>query len=124
MGAVSSQVKVVPLDSVDPIELPKDSWSRMVVTASTVPEPTSSMGYSVFRPGMETGMVSHEVEEIAFVVQGRGELRLEDSVLTYGPGEALYIPQHTWHAVANTGEEDVVMIFTFPHPDYPPTERR
>ena len=27
-------------------------------------------------------------------------------------------------AVANTGGEDVVMVFGFPHPDYPPTERR
>ena len=124
MGVVNNPVKVVPLYSVDPIELPKDSWSRMVVTASTVPEPTSSLGYSIFRPGMETGMVSHEVEEIAFVVQGYGELRLEDSVVKYAPGEALYIPPHTWHAVANTGEEDVVMIFTFPYPDYPPTDRR
>jgi hypothetical protein len=26
--------------------------------------------------------------------------------------------------VANTGDEDMVMIFGFPYPDYPPTERR
>jgi hypothetical protein len=24
----------------------------------------------------------------------------------------------------NDGDEDVVMVFGFPHPDYPPTERR
>ena len=39
-------------------------------------------------------------------------------------GEALYIPAGVWHAVVNTGEEDVTMVFAFPHPDYPPTERR
>jgi quercetin dioxygenase-like cupin family protein len=39
-------------------------------------------------------------------------------------GDALHIPAGTWHAVVNTGGEDVVMVFGFPHPDYPPTERR
>ena len=34
------------------------------------------------------------------------------------------IPADLWHAVANTGEKDVIMVFGFPHPDYPPTERR
>ncbi len=33
------------------------------------------------------------------------------------------MPAGVWHAVANTGDEDVVMVFGFPHPDYPPTAR-
>ena len=84
----------------------------------------SSLGYSIFRPGMVTDPVSHEVEELAFVVAGRGELRLEAGALAFSAGEALHIPARIWHAVANTGEEDLVMVFTFPHPAYPPTERR
>ena len=39
-------------------------------------------------------------------------------------GPALYIPAGVWHAVVNTGNEPVTMVFAFPHPDYPPTERR
>ena len=39
-------------------------------------------------------------------------------------GQALHIPPGLWHAVANTGDEDVMMVFGFPYPDYPPTERR
>jgi oxalate decarboxylase/phosphoglucose isomerase-like protein (cupin superfamily) len=39
-------------------------------------------------------------------------------------GQALYVPAKIWHAVLNPGGEDLVMVFSFPSPDYPPTERR
>jgi len=124
VGALDKGVSVVPLEAVEPIPLPKDSWSRMVLTGSTATGASSSMGYSVFKPGMVTAMVSHTVEELAFVVAGRGQLRLESGPVSFEPGQGLYIPPGTWHAVAVTGDEDVVMVFAFPHPDYPPTERR
>ena len=119
-----SEVRVVHLEDVEPIPLPAGSWSRMLVTHRTVAANRSSIGYSVFRPGTVTATVSHEVEEVAFVVQGRGELRLVEGAVAFGPGDALFIPPRTWHAVANTGDGDVSMVFGFPHPDYPPTERR
>lgn len=119
-----SNVQVISLDDVDPIELPKGSWSRMLLTDQTVSENESSLGYSIFRPGTVTDPVSHEVEEIAYVIAGEGELRLDDGVVSYGAGDALFIPANTWHAVANTGDDDVIMVFGFPYPDYPPTERR
>jgi quercetin dioxygenase-like cupin family protein len=117
-------VRVVHLEQVDKIPLPQESWSRMLVTRQTVGDTGASLGYSVFTPGTVLGMVSHDVEEVAFVVRGRGELRLEAGTAAFGPGDALFIPPHTWHAVANTGTEDVVMVFGFPHPEYPPTARR
>jgi oxalate decarboxylase/phosphoglucose isomerase-like protein (cupin superfamily) len=39
-------------------------------------------------------------------------------------GQALYVPAKVWHTVVNPGAEDLVMVFSFPSPDYPPTERR
>jgi quercetin dioxygenase-like cupin family protein len=84
----------------------------------------SSLGYSVFTPGTELTPVRHETEEFAYVVAGTGELRLDDGSVAFGAGDALHIPAGLWHAVANTGEEDVIMVFGFPYPDYPPTDRR
>jgi quercetin dioxygenase-like cupin family protein len=96
----------------------------MVLTAETAPGIASSLGYSVFTPGTATGMVSHEVEEVAFVLAGHGEIRTDAGLEPFRAGQALHIPPGLWHAVANTGDEDVVMVFGFPYPDYPPTERR
>jgi quercetin dioxygenase-like cupin family protein len=121
MGEVA---RVVALDTVDPIELPNGSWSRMLVTADTAGAGQSSLGYSVFTPGTTLAPVRHETEEFAFVVAGRGEILLDDGALAFAPGDALYIPGGVWHAVSNTGDADAVMVFGFPHPDYPPTERR
>ena len=116
MGA---SVSIVSLAEVEPIELPHGSWSRMVAKGEQ-----SSLGYSVFTPGTELQPVCHETEEVAYVVSGTGELRLDDGAVAFREGDALHIPAGLWHAVANTGEEDVVMVFGFPHPDYPPTDRR
>jgi len=122
--AAVAGVSVVPMEAVEPIPLPGGSWSRMLLTEANVDGIASSLGYSVFTPGTVTGMVAHEVEEVAFVVAGSGELRMEDGPAPFTAGQAVHIPPGLWHAVANTGEVDLVMVFGFPHPAYPPTERR
>jgi quercetin dioxygenase-like cupin family protein len=125
MGAVgASAVSVVAMEAVAPTPLPGGSWSRMLLTGETVAGIASSLGYSVFTPGAVTGMVAHEAEEVAFVVAGAGELRTDKEPVPFAAGQALHIPAGLWHAVANTGEADLVMVFGFPHPGYPPTERR
>lgn len=127
MGVVEQPpitVTVVTRDEVAPIQLPNGSWSRMILTRETASGITSSLGYSVFTPGTITGMVAHDVEEVAYVLSGRGELRTDGEPVPFVAHQALYIPPGLWHAVANTGEDDLVMVFGFPHPAYPPTERR
>ena len=119
MGAVT----VVPLESAEPIELPQGSWSRMLVTGARVEGNASSLGYSVFTPGTVLAPVKHETEEVAYVVSGSGELRLDEEAMPFREGDALHIPAGTWHAVVNNGDADVIMVFGFPHPEYPPTER-
>ena len=119
-----SAVGVVSLESVEPIELPGGSWSRMLVTEERIGGNASSIGFSVFKPGSATASVSHETEEVAYVVSGSGRLDTDDGEVRFGPGDALHIPPRTWHAVVNDSDADIVMVFGFPYPDYPPTERR
>jgi quercetin dioxygenase-like cupin family protein len=109
---------------VDPVELPLGSWSRLLVTNDTVAGNASTLGYSVFRPGLVTADLSHSVEELAFVVGGAGSIRLEDRQLEVHAGQGLFIPARVWHTVINDGDDDLVMVFSFPSPGYPPTERR
>jgi quercetin dioxygenase-like cupin family protein len=123
MGAVAG-VTTVKLEEVEPIPLPGGSWSRMVLNDKSLAGNSASLGYSVFTPGCVTALVSHETEEVAYVLSGSGELRLEEESVPFSAGQGLFIEAGTWHAVANTGSEDVIMVFGFPHPDYPPTERK
>jgi len=119
-----SGAEVVSLSDVDPVELPMGSWSRLLVTERTVTGNVSTLGYSVFKPGLVAADLSHSVEELAFVVDGAGLIRLEDGQLEAHSGQALFIPARMWHTVVNDGDEDLVMVFSFPSPDYPPTQRR
>ena len=116
-------VRVVPIGDVPPIELPGGSWSRVALSGERVGSETT-LGFSSFAPHTATAMLSHQTEELAYVVSGSGELRMNDGVAAYGAGDTLYVPAGVWHAVANTGDVPVTMVFVFPHPDYPPTERR
>jgi quercetin dioxygenase-like cupin family protein len=119
-----SGAEVVSLSDVDPVELPMGSWSRLLVTERTVTGNVSTLGYSVFKPGLVAADLSHSVEELAFVVGGAGIIRLEDGQIEAHAGQALFIPARMWHTVVNDGDEDLVMVFSFPSPDYPPTQRR
>ncbi|MEZ4500083.1 MAG: cupin domain-containing protein [Thermomicrobiales bacterium] len=118
------RITVVPLEDVDEIALPQGSWSKMLLTGERVPNIVSSLGYSVFKPGTELSLVSHETEEVAFVISGAGEIRTEQGAVLVSEGDAIHIPPHLWHAVVNSGEENLVMVFGFPYPAYPPTERK
>lgn len=122
MGRLSG-VRIVPLEEVPPIELPGGSWSRVLLTGDRVGS-TTALGFSSFAAGTSTAMLSHSTEELAYVLTGVGELRLDGETVPYGAGAALFIPAGVWHAVANTGDEPVTMVFAFAHPDYPPTDRR
>ena len=97
-----TSVSVVALEDVEAIALPGGSWSRMVLNDSSLSGNASSLGYSVFTPGTVTAMVCHETEEVAYVLSGSGELRLDDGAVPFAGGQGVHIPAGIWHAVANT----------------------
>ena len=121
---MSGDVAVITLADVPPVELPGGSWSRVLVAAETVGGNVSALGYSVFKPGTSTADLSHETEELAYIVSGRGVIRLETRDVPVAAGQALFVPAKIWHTVLNPGDEDLVMVFSFPAPGYPPTDRR
>ena len=117
-------VRKVRLDSVEAIPLPKGSWSKKLLTHATAGTRKSMLGVSSFKPGTVTSLLIHEEEELAYVLQGKGKIRLEDGVVPYEAGEGIYIPPGVPHAVANDGDEEVIMVFAFSYPDYPPTQKK
>lgn len=119
-----STLKRVNSSDIPATALSNGSWSRMLITRDTTYGNQSSLGVSTFTPGTVSAAIAHDVEELIFVCRGRGELCGDEEALSFAPGDALFVPPHVWHWVANTGSEDVEMIFSFPFPGYPPTKRR
>jgi len=118
---MKDRIKVVSMAQIPPIAIGNDSWSRLVLTAETVGAQKAMLGYSVFAPGTDTPQKVHTEEELAYVLSGHGEITVGEEVIPYGPGSAIYIPAGVPHGVRNRGSEDVVMVFAFSFPGYPPT---
>lgn len=118
-------VSIVVLEDVDPVTLEGGSWSRVLVDSSTVPVTTTTFGYSSFAPRTATPHMSHESEELAYVVGGSGFLQLDADPVRVSANQACHIPAGVWHAVVNDHDnESLVMVFAFASPQYPTTERR
>lgn len=122
MDHTKPNVSVVKWDEVEAIPLPGQSWSRKLLTAFTAGTTACMLGLSTFTPGTRTPRKVHETEELCYVLSGEGELDLPGSPVSYRAGMAFSIPAGVPHGVVNTGITDLVMVFVFPHPDYPPTQ--
>ncbi len=118
------RVTAVSLGDIRANELQNGSWSRMLLTDTQVSGNQASLGVSLFTPGTVSAAIAHEVEELIYVTRGQGELRTDAESVPFLPGNALFVPSGVWHWIANTGPDEVEMVFSFPSPSYPQTERR
>jgi mannose-6-phosphate isomerase-like protein (cupin superfamily) len=55
---------------------------------------------------------SHEdpMEEIYFVLSGEGEMSVDEETRHVQPGDATWIPAESAHSLANSSEEDLVIL--------------
>ncbi|MBW2058046.1 MAG: cupin domain-containing protein [Deltaproteobacteria bacterium] len=116
-------VKIARISETEAISLPRESWSKKLLTGETVGAGKCMLGVSRFTPGTVTSMLTHQEEELAYVLKGKGKIRLRDGEVSYEQGDGIYISPGTPHSVVNDGDEDVEMVFAFSWPDYPPTEK-
>ena len=50
------------------------------------------------------------MEEIYFVLNGSGEMRVDEDARQVGPGDATWIPVGSAHSLLNNGQEDLVVL--------------
>lgn len=68
-------------------------------------------------PGAVVPPHTHPVEDAMVVLEGRGELVVDGNVHTLRPGGGYLAPANVVHHVRNTGDEDLVIVFTWPAVD-------
>ena|SRR5688572_20381899 len=67
-----------------------------------------------FAPGVVAPKHAHPGEEIAYVIEGSLEYALEGRPpVTLNPGDALFIPAGTAHAVTNVGSGNAAELATY-----------
>ncbi|MEM4219618.1 MAG: cupin domain-containing protein [Candidatus Caldarchaeum sp.] len=115
-------VRKVSNSTGDRKELQGGSFLIELLTQKTVGSKKAMLGISVFKPGFRTKNIVHSEEELAYVLKGKGKIITADGVLEVNEGEALYIPAGAPHIVWNDSDSEVIMVYVFTYPEYPPTQ--
>ncbi|HOM17039.1 MAG TPA: cupin domain-containing protein [Thermoguttaceae bacterium] len=64
-----------------------------------------SLAEAKLPPGASTTAHRHQkTEEIYYILEGRGRMRLDAETRSVGPGDAIAIPPGSVHQITNTGE--------------------
>ena len=62
------------------------------------------------QPGATTSHAHEGAEEVLYVLEGTGEVRVEDSTHTVSPGRAVFVPDGAGHSYVNTGHGPLVIV--------------
>ena len=61
-------------------------------------------------PDSAMSHVHSGAEEVLYVLEGTGEVRVEGASHQVGPGQAVFIPDSAEHSYVNTGAEPLVLV--------------
>lgn len=123
-GRITMRTQTRPF-IIDQADLPWEGWEDADVAASsairwkllTAGERTGSAGLvtgiAEIPPGERLLLHHHEPEETYYIVQGHGRLEIDARAADVGPGCAAYIPPNARHALHCTGEEPLILVFSF-----------
>jgi quercetin dioxygenase-like cupin family protein len=87
---------------------------RWLVTKKSVGATETVFGVTRFPPGARHEIHRHpNVEEVEYVVSGRGIAYVEGDAVEVGPGEAVFVPRNSYHGFDNPSDEEVVMVWCY-----------
>ncbi len=95
---------------------PAQRWGRGLVGQATQPIQAKgfSMGFSVLAPkGGQVPWHNQEQEEVYFIVQGEGQICVDNECSPIKAGQAVYMPPGKFHQLTNTGDEPMHMIYVY-----------
>ena len=104
---------------VNGLELPGRVWKKLIGPDAGDCN-NMILGVVTFPPGSDPGTHKHDnEEEIIYVVSGRGETKVGDSVYALEPGVAVFTEPGIEHGVKTLGDEPLVLISVFSPPVKP-----
>ncbi len=83
--------------------------AQMILDRRTLKE-IGFLAIASLKPGKEIEAHVDPMEEIYFVLSGSGEMSVDEEARAVKPGDAVWIPVGSSHALLNNGEEDCVVL--------------
>lgn len=70
------------------------------------------LGWTVLPPGARHERHLHRhADEFFIVLEGHGEIYVDDGTEASGQGDVIWTPRGRWHGFNNTGDTDVVLVW-------------
>ncbi len=87
----------------------------IMVTPDNCGAQQTSAGQFYLAPGHRTGAIYYaDLEEVLYVISGRGLIVVDDQSQEMGTGDVVFIPQDRTHYAINTGQEPLHLLWTLP----------
>jgi len=87
------------------IRAPHGSDIRPLIDRTTSPINQCSLAEEILPPGATVTPHHHEViEEIYYILEGDGMMKIDDEEREVVAGDAIYIPRFASHTLTNTGD--------------------
>jgi mannose-6-phosphate isomerase-like protein (cupin superfamily) len=79
----------------------------------------SQIAVMTIKPGGDSGADGkHNGDQIVYVIEGEGKIKLPEEELKLSKGELAIIPEKTDHLVINTGKSDLFFLTIYAPPEY------
>jgi mannose-6-phosphate isomerase-like protein (cupin superfamily) len=83
-----------------------------LIDPDTSPSRNLKMGYTIVYPtGKTTGHSHDDMEEVYFIVSGRGKMVIGTDEFSIQTGDAFYVPFGEFHTTYNTGIEPLTLLW-------------
>ena len=106
------RLQEIPIYKADP---PRERTLHLIFSPQIDPgikDCTVLMANLVPRTG-RSGLHSHSVDEIMYIVSGEGEIFQDGETIKLEPGTAIYAPAGTEHETKNFGEKPLEILCTY-----------
>jgi quercetin dioxygenase-like cupin family protein len=84
--------------------MPADSSTPRILLRSEQSDSQVSMIETAPAPGVSPPLHHHEFDESFYVMEGELTFRVEDEIITAGPGELIFAPRGVPHTFANLSD--------------------
>ena len=91
-------------------EILRDTY--YLIDPENSPSKNLTMGFTVIYPtGKTTGHAHSDMEEVYYILSGRGKMAIGEDEFPIKAGDALYVPFGEYHVTFNTGNEPMAMVW-------------
>lgn len=69
-----------------------------------------SISHSELKPGKKSKLHKMKTSEVYYILQGEGDLRINDNTFRVSKDQTIYIPPHTKQCLKNTGKGELKFL--------------